>query len=127
MWLIVHLAYQIELLVNFLQPYVALAFEPLAPTVALIWQQHDAIAGFNEPQSLPANLRESVSVDVEVLPPNKNTNKTQSVRKSKPATKPPRKIQLIDDDDFLNETDDLEAELDDDDFEEDEEIDDEDE
>ncbi|MEH2118696.1 hypothetical protein [Nostoc sp.] len=85
---------------------------------ALIWQQHDVIAGFNEPQSLPANLRESVSVDVEVLPPNKNRNKTQSVRKSKTATKPPRKIQLIDDDDFLNETDDLEAELDDDDFEE---------
>jgi hypothetical protein len=63
---------------------------------------------------------------VEVLPPNKNRNKTQSVRKSKPATKPPRKIQLIDDDDFLDETDDLEAELDDDDFEEeDDELDDE--
>lgn len=91
---------------------------------ALIWQQHDAIAGFNEPQSLPALPGESVSVDVEVLPPNKNRNKTQSVRKSKPATKPPRKIQLIDDDDFLNETDDLEADLDDD-FEDDEELDDE--
>ncbi|MBN3957886.1 DUF5895 domain-containing protein [Nostoc sp. NMS8] len=93
---------------------------------ALIWQQHDAIAGFNEPQSLPALPGESVSVDVEVLPPHKNRNKTQSVRKSKPATKPPRKIQLIDDDDFLDETDDLEAELDDDDFEEeDDELDDE--
>lgn len=93
---------------------------------ALIWQQHDAIAGFNEPQSLPALPGESVSVDVEVLPPNKNRNKTQSVRKSKLATKPPRKIQLIDDDDFLDETDDLEAELDDDDFEEeDDELDDE--
>ncbi|WP_242062160.1 hypothetical protein [Nostoc punctiforme] len=93
---------------------------------ALIWQQHDAIAGFNEPQSLPGNPRESVSQDVEILPPNKNRNKTQSDRKSKPTTKPPRKIQLIDDDDFLDETDDLEAELDDDDFEEeDDELDDE--
>ena len=63
----------------------------------------DAIASFNEPQSLPANPRESVSVDVEVLPPSKNRNRTQSVRKSKPATKPPRKTQLIDDDDGSNE------------------------
>ncbi|BAZ03023.1 hypothetical protein NIES37_70360 (plasmid) [Tolypothrix tenuis PCC 7101] len=96
--------------------------KPTAKT--LIWQQHDAIAGFNEPQSLPALPGESVSRDVEVLPPNKNKNKTQSVRKSKPATKPPRKIQLIDYDDFLDETDDLEADLDDD-FENNEELDDE--
>ncbi|WP_414553153.1 DUF5895 domain-containing protein [Anabaena sp. CCY 0017] len=89
---------------------------------ALIWQQHDAIAGFNELQSLPSLPGESVSVDVEVLQPNKNSknrNKTQNVRKSKPATKPPRKIQVIEheDDDFLDELDDLADELDDDDFE----------
>ncbi|MGI0495533.1 DUF5895 domain-containing protein [Alkalinema pantanalense CENA528] len=39
---------------------------------ALIWQQHDAIAGFTEPQSLPALPGEVEAVEVEVLPPHKN-------------------------------------------------------
>ena len=97
---------------NFPQLYLG---KPAAKS--LIWQQHDAIAGFNEPQSLPALPGESVSVEVEVLPPNKNKNKskTQAVRKSKPTTKPPRKIQIIEDDD--DENDDLDPDLDDDDFE----------
>jgi hypothetical protein len=105
-------AYTKPTIENFPQLYLG---KPAAKS--LVWQQHDAIAGFNEPQSLPALPGESTSVEVEVLPPSKNKNKTQTVRKSKTATKPPRKIQVVeDDDDFLDEDDDLENELDDDDF-----------
>jgi hypothetical protein len=86
-------------------------------TKSLVWQQHDAIAGFNEPQILPALPGESTSVEVEVIPPNKNKSKTQTVRKSKSTKQPPRKIQLVEeDDDFLDEDDDLENDLNDDDF-----------
>ncbi|MGM3309761.1 DUF5895 domain-containing protein [Anabaena sp. WFMT] len=102
---------------NFTQLYLG-----KTTTKSLIWQQHDAIAGFNEPQSLPANPGESTSVEVEVLPPNKNKSKTQTVRKSKPATKPPRRIQVIEDDE--DENDDLETDLDDNEFDDDDELDD---
>ena len=87
------------------------------PTLkALIWQQHDAIAGFTEPQSLPALLGEIEAVEVEVLPPHKN-GATGEALNTKPSAKSPRQIKPIEEDeDFLDDLDDSDAELDDDDF-----------
>jgi hypothetical protein len=92
---------------------------------ALIWQQHDAIAGFTEPQALPALLGEGEAVEVEVLPPHKlgATGKALNV---KPSTKSPRKIKPIEEDeDFLDDLGDSDTELDDDfDFDDDDLVDD---
>lgn len=83
---------------------------------ALIWQQHDAIAGFTEPQSLPALPGEVEAVEVEVLPPHKN-GATGKALNTKPSTKSPRKIKPIEEDeDFLDELEESDAELDDEDF-----------
>lgn len=83
---------------------------------SLIWQQHDAIAGFTEPQSLPALPGEVEVVEVEVLPPHKN-GATGKALNAKPSTKSPRKIkQIEEDEDFLDDLENSDAELDDEDF-----------
>lgn len=87
---------------------------PTAKT--LIWQQHDAIAGFTEPQSLPALPGEAEAVEVEVLPTQKN-GATNKAFNPKPSTKPPQKIKPIEEDeDFLDDLEDSDAELNNDDF-----------
>jgi hypothetical protein len=93
---------------------------------ALIWQQHDAIAGFTEPQSLPTLPGEVEAVEVEVLPPHKN-GATNKAFNTKTSTKPPRKIKPIEEDeDFLDDLEDSATELDDEDFNFDDDLDDED-
>ena len=83
---------------------------------ALIWQQHDAIAGFTEPQSLPALPGEVEAVEVEVLPPQKNGATTRTLNIKSP-TKSPRKIKPIEEDeDFLDDLEETDAELEDEDF-----------
>lgn len=83
---------------------------------SLIWQQHDAIAGFTEPQSLPALPGEVEAVEVEVLPPQKN-GATIKTLNTKSSIKSPRKIKPIEEDeDFLDELEESDAELDDEDF-----------
>lgn len=91
---------------------------------ALIWQQHDASvlrthfvdAGFTEPQFLPALLGDVETVEVEVLPPYKN-GATGKALNAKPSTKSLRRIKPIEEDeDFLDDLDDSDAELDDEDF-----------
>lgn len=83
---------------------------------SLIWQQHDAIAGFTEPQSLPALPGEVEAVEVEVLPPQRSAASAKTLN-TKPSTKPLRKIKLVEEDeDFLDDLEDSDTELDDDDF-----------
>jgi hypothetical protein len=83
---------------------------------ALIWQQHDAIAGFTEPQALPALLGEGEAVEVEVLPPHKQGTTAKGLN-AKSAPKPLRKIKpLAEEEDFLDELEDSDTELDDEDF-----------
>ncbi|OUC14552.1 MAG: hypothetical protein B0A82_11485 [Alkalinema sp. CACIAM 70d] len=90
---------------------------------AVIWQQHDAIAGFTETQSLPALPGEVEAVEVEVLPPHKNStaNKASSTKPSKSL----RKIKPIDEDeDFLDDLKGSGTELDNEDFDFDDDLDD---
>lgn len=83
---------------------------------ALIWQQHDAIAGFTEPQSLPALPGEVEAVEVEVLPPHKNGATTKTLN-TKSSTKSPRKNKPIEEDeDSLDDLEESDAELDNEDF-----------
>jgi hypothetical protein len=89
-------------------------------TKALIWEQHNVIAGFNEPQSLPALPGESLIVEV-IPPTTKDKDKKSKISKSQP----PRKIQQIeDDDDFIdgtaNEFDDDEEFVDEEELDDDE-------
>ena len=73
-------------------------------------------AGFTEPQSLPALPGEVEAVEVEVLPPHKHgaANKASN---TKPSKKSPRKIKPIEEDeDFLDDLEESDAELDDEDF-----------
>lgn len=78
------------------------------------------IAGFTEPQSLPALPGEVETVEVEVLPPHKNGAAGKALN-TKPSTKAPRKIKPIEEDeDFLDDLNDSDAELDEDDFDFDE-------
>jgi hypothetical protein len=91
-------------------------------TKALIWQQHDAIAGFTEPHSLPALPSEIEAVEVEVLPPHRNGATGKALN-----TKPPRKIKPIEEEDFLDDLENSDAELDDGDFDFDDDLDDDDE
>ncbi|MDX2240990.1 MAG: DUF5895 domain-containing protein [Leptolyngbyaceae cyanobacterium bins.302] len=91
---------------------------------SLIWQQHDAIAGFTEPQSLPALPGEVEAVEVEVLPLHRS-GATGKALNTKPSTKPPRKIKPIEEDeDFLDDLENSEVEFDDEDFDFDDELDD---
>ena len=88
---------------------------------ALIWQQHDAIAGFTEPQSLPTLPGEVEAVEVEVLSPQKHGATAKAL--NKPSTKSPRKIKPIEEDeDFLDGLEDSEADFDDDDFDFDDDV-----